>query len=144
MSTCDTVACDRPVYKMPAVKAEVIRDHLLALKLGVEVFLEFPSEGSRVRHGVYISDVSAATRSPAQLGLSRGASIYYQDDTFQIIQITFQGDKTAALVTEVIEDLVYAPIFDGYHERDYTMTSEYLNRAEYRTYDFTFRKIQTQ
>lgn len=129
----------------PLITSEEITLYLKAMKLGVEVFDEFPSDMQNVRHGVYINDPATINRSPYQLGVQYGANRYIAEDGMRIIQVTFQGDKLRDRVSRAIQDIVFNNVLlNGYHERDYTMGQVYLNRAEYRTYDFVFKRLEIQ
>lgn len=127
--------------------AEALRIVLRGYKscTGVEVFVEFPSDMEKARHGIYISDVATIERVPYQLAVRYGGNIYTVSDSFTIIYITFQGDGLKDTVTQAIQSLVYDNVlFDGYHERDYTVDDEFKNRAEYKTFDFVIKRIDFQ
>jgi len=118
---------------------------LIAAKTGFEVFDEFPHTMENVRHGIYVNDPAIGDRAPYGLALNYGGNIYVASDLMQIIIVTFQGDvnrdKAVLAVQNLVQDNV---LFDGYHERDYSMTQEYLNRAEYRTYSFDLKRLEFQ
>jgi hypothetical protein len=62
-----------------------------------------------------------------------------------IILVTFQGDINRDKAVDAIEGLVTDNVLlDGYHERDFTMEQTYVNRAEYRTYNFELKRIEIQ
>lgn len=127
---------------LPLITSEIVASVLKAQKLGVEVFTEFPSDMENVRHGIYIDDPATADRGPYKLGVQRCGDIYIATDGMRIIVVTFQGDVRRDRAVEAVEDLCNDPIMDGYHERSYTQDQEYLNRAEYRTYDFTLKRLE--
>jgi hypothetical protein len=130
---------------LPIVTKEALVTWLKGKVSGVEVFSEFPSEMKTVRHGVYVSDVLTTSRSPYQLAIQNGNHIYIARDTVTIIFVTFQGDKKGDTVTGAITGIPLDDVLlDGYHERDFTMSEQNLNRAEYRTYDFEFNRIEIQ
>lgn len=126
----------------PLISSESVAAVLKAQKLGVEVFTEFPSDMENVRYGVYIDDPATQDRSPYQLGVRRCGDIYIASDGMRIIVVTYQGDNKRDRIVEAIEDLCNDPIMDGYHERDYVQDEQYMNRAEYRTYDFTLKRLE--
>ena len=111
----------------------------------VEIFDEFPQETENVRNGVYVSGVSVVSRIPYQLGIQTGAHIYTSTDNFQIIYVTYQGDEyqdsTALSIQELVEN---NELMNGYHQRDFTVEERFVNRAEYRTYDFSLNRIEFQ
>lgn len=127
---------------LPLITSEEVATVLKSQKLGVEVFTEFPSDMENVRHGIYIDDPATADRSPYQLGVRRCGDIYIASDSMRIIVVSFQGDVRRDRAVEAVEDLCNDPIMDGYHERSYVQDQQYLNRAEYRTYDFTLRRLE--
>ena len=111
----------------------------------MEVFDEFPSDMKNVRHGIYVNDPATTDKSPYALAINYGGNIYTVSDSTRIILVTFQGDDKRDKAVEVITSMVQDnELLDGYHERDFTMNEEYLNRAEYRTYDFTLKRIEIQ
>jgi hypothetical protein len=130
---------------LPLFTVEQVRDVLKKKKLGMEIFDEFPSDMKNVRHGIYIDDPATDNRVPYQLAINYGNNIYIADDTIRIILVSFQGDKLRAKATEAITSLVTDNVlFNGYHQRDFSMATDFLNRAEYRTYDFTLSRIELQ
>ena len=130
---------------MPTVTSQAITAWLKSQDLGLEVFDEFPTDMMNVRHGVYVNDPATSDRSPYQLGITTGGWIYTASDAFRIVMVTFQGDIRRDKASEAIQNIVNSnDLLDGYHERDYTMSQEYLNRAEYRTYDFVVKRLEFQ
>ena len=118
---------------------------LKSKKLGVEVFSEFPQDMEKARHGIYVDDPATSERTPYALAIHTGSNIYNCIDSMRIIFVTFQGDKNMSRGVEAITSLVTDDVtMDGYHERDYTMSQEYVNRAEYRVYDFSLKRIELQ
>jgi hypothetical protein len=129
----------------PLVTSAEVTAWLKAKKTGFEVFDDFPTDMKNVRHGIYVNDPSTSDRQPYRLGVQNGAHIYTCVDAMRIILITFQGDKNRDKAVDAITGMVFDDEFlDGYHERDWSMDQEYLNRAEYRTYDFELKRIETQ
>ena len=111
----------------------------------VEVFTEFPADMRKARHGIYISDVAVSSRLPYSLAVNYGGNIYIATDSFEILLVSFQGDNLKELVTEAIQSIVYDNVLlDGYHERDYSTTDSYLNRAEYKIFDFDLKRMEIQ
>jgi hypothetical protein len=130
---------------LPTVTKEALVTWLKGRVSGVEVFSEFPSEMKNVRHGVYVSDVVTTNRSPYQLAIQNGSHIYIASDSVSIIFVTFQGDKKSDTVMSAITSIPLDNVLlDGYHQRDFSMSEENLNRAEYRTYDFELNRIEIQ
>lgn len=130
---------------LPLVTQAQICALLKSKKLGVEVFSEFPQDMEKARHGIYVDEPATSERSPYALAINIGNNIYTCVDSVRIIFVTFQGDKNTSIGTEAITSLVTDDVLmDGYHERNYTMSQEYVNRAEYRVYDFQLKRIEFQ
>lgn len=111
----------------------------------VEIMTEFPSDITKARSGLYISDVAVVDRSPYQLAVNYGGNIYIISESFTITYATFQGDALKDQISGAVQDLVYNNVlFDGYHERDYTVTETFENRAEYKTFEFLIKRIDFQ
>lgn len=111
----------------------------------VEIMTEFPSDMTKARGGIYVGDVAIVDRSPYQLAVNYGGNIYIISESFTIMYITFQGDALKSEVSSAIQDLVYDNVlFDGYHERDYTVSDSFENRAEYKTFEFLIKRIDFQ
>jgi hypothetical protein len=111
----------------------------------VEIMTEFPSDMTKARSGIYISDVAVVDRSPYQLAVNYGGNIYIISESFTITYTSFQGDALKDQVSGAIQDLVYDNVlFDGYHERDYTVSDSFENRAEYKTFEFLIKRIDFQ
>jgi hypothetical protein len=129
----------------PLITSEDVTSYLKQQVNGVEFFDEFPTDMKNVRHGVYINDPATSERVPYRLGTQDESHIYTCVDAMRIIVVTFQGDKKRDEVIDAVTGIVANNILlDGYHERDFTMTQDYLNRAEYRTYDFELKRIEFQ
>ena len=125
--------------------ADVIAALKKILPKGIECFSEYPSDMKNVRYGIYVNDPTPQDRTPYQLGTQDGSHIYTMVENMSIIQVTFQDDKNKQAVSLAIQSLVEDNILmDGYHERNYTMTQSYLNRAEYRYYNFDLKRIEFQ
>lgn len=130
---------------LPLFNTDEVVTILKSKKLGVEVFSEFPQDREQTRHGIYVSDVSVTSRTPYQLGVQTGAHIYTSTDTMDIILVTFQGDKNKDKATLAIQELVENnELMDGYHQRDFTVEEQWLNRAEYKTFTFNLNRIEFQ
>lgn len=129
----------------PLVTSQQITDYLKSKVKGVEFFDEFPTDMKNVRHGVYINDPATSDRTPYRLGIQDESHIYTCVDAMRILVVTFQGDNRRDEIIDAITGIVGDnELLDGYHERNYTMDQEYLNRAEYRTYDFELKRIEFQ
>jgi hypothetical protein len=130
---------------VPTVTSDQITVWLKDQDLELEVFDEFPTDMTKARHGVYVNDPATIDRSPYQLGITTGGWIYTATDGFRIILVTFQGDNRRNKAVEAIQNIVNSEdLLEGYHERDYVMSQDYLNRAEYRTYDFSVKRMEFQ
>ncbi len=129
----------------PLVTSADVTAWLKAKKTGFEVFDDFPTDMKNVRHGIYVNDPATSERVPYRLGIQDESHIYTCVDAMRILVVTFQGDnKRDAAIDAVTGIVLDNELLDGYHERDYVMEQEYLNRAEYRTYDFELKRIETQ
>lgn len=130
---------------LPLFTSQQVTAYLLSKKLGIEVFDEFPQDKTQARYGVYVNDPAAGQRTPYSLAVRYGGNIYVVQDMMRIIYVTFQGDKNRDAMVNAIQSIVEDnTLLDGYHERDFTMNQEYVNRAEYRTYDFTLSRLEFQ
>jgi hypothetical protein len=130
---------------LPLITSQQITDYLLSKKLGIEVFDEFPQDKTQARYGVYVNDPAGGVRTPYSLAVRYGGNIYVVEDQMRIIYVTFQGDKKRDAMVDAIQSIVENnTLLDGYHERDFTMSQEYVNRAEYRTYDFILKRLEFQ
>lgn len=130
---------------LPLFTSDDITAWLKAKQLGMEVFDEFPQDMKKVRNGIYVNDPATTDRSPYSLAVNLGGNIYVASDAMRIILVTFQGDNKRDAASLAIQQLVEDNVlFDGYHERDFTQEQEYVNRAEYRTFDFTLKRLEFQ
>jgi hypothetical protein len=124
---------------------ETVIAALKTYKLGVELFGEFPQNNEAVRYGIYVSDVTTVDRNPYQLAVNYGGNIYMVSDAMDIIFVTFQGDKNKDRVLTALQGLVENNVLmDGYHQRDYTVDENWVNRAEYKTFSYTLKRIELQ
>ena len=129
----------------PLFTSKQVCEILKHKKLGVEVFDEFPQDMEKARHGIYVDSPATSDRTPYALAINIGNNIYTCVDKMTIIFVSFQGDKNLDKATSAITELVIDnELMDGYHERDYTMSSSFMNRAEYRVYDFSLKRIELQ
>jgi hypothetical protein len=129
----------------PLVTSADVTAWLKAKKTGFEVFDDFPTDMKNVRHGIYVNDPAVGARTLHKIAAQNGNNLYYTVDAMRIILVTFQGDNKRDLAVDAITGIVLDDEFlDGYHERDYQMTQAYLNRAEYRTYDFELTRLEIQ
>lgn len=127
---------------LPLITADQIIQELRSRRTGFEIFDEYPSDLETVRHGIYVDSPITRDRQPYQLAVSSGGSIYTVTDQVEILVISFQGDVNLRSAEQAVQDLVHSAILDGYHERDFYMDTGNLNRAEYRTYVFGFKRIE--
>jgi hypothetical protein len=129
----------------PLVTSAEVTAWLKAKKTGFEVFDDFPTDMKNVRHGIYVNDPAVGARTLHKIAAQNGNNLYYTVDAMRIILVTFQGDNKRDLAVDAITGIVLDDEFlDGYHERDYQMKQAYLNRAEYRTYDFELTRLEIQ
>jgi hypothetical protein len=125
------------------LSSEQVVTYIKNLVGDIEVFDEFPSDPEQVRSGIYVNDPAPAEREPYRLGIQTGSSIYTVTDAMRILLISFQGDNRRDQCETAISGIVAnTALMSGYHERDYTMEQQYINRAEYRTYDFSLKRIE--
>lgn len=128
----------------------------------IEIFQDFPTDTDVVRYGIYVTDVHTIDRTPYQLGIGRGGSIYHCIDNVQVLYVSFQDDQFNSQVNELISSLPYAykynstntsqvlsvdtqPYFsDGYHECNFTQELYYGPKSEKHTWTFQFHRIETQ
>jgi hypothetical protein len=130
---------------LPLFTSTQVCDALRSLNTGFEVFDEFPQTMENVRHGIYVNDPAIGDRTPYSLAVNYGGNIYVASDLMTIILVTFQGDVDRDKAVQAIQNLVADNVLlDGYHERDYDMTQDYINRAEYRTYTFNLKRLEFQ
>lgn len=124
---------------------------MIPKKYRIEVFLEYPSEIEVVRYGIYVSDVHTVERTPYQLGLQSGASIYHVKDQIKIVYISFQDDPHNIEVNGYISSLptyinpsTNLPLFDGYHERTFTQDVNYGTQAERHSWVYDLHRLEFQ
>lgn len=130
---------------LPTYSAQDILAKLRTYKLGIELFDDFPSQEGKVRYGLYCDDIKTEDRSPYALAVNYGGNIYIASDSFKLIFVTFQGDPNRNNTLFAIQDMVNDNVlFNGYHERTYTQTHTYVNRAEYHYYDFITKRMEFQ
>ena len=130
---------------LPLITTKDVAEYFKKLKTGFEVFQEYAVNKENNRRGIYINDPSESDRTPYKLGLNYGSNIYESTDQMFIILVTFQDDKDKQKVEKAITDIINDDVLlNGYHRRTYTMSQEYLNRAEYRTYSFNLTRLEFQ
>jgi hypothetical protein len=141
----------------PLITQEQIVEALKASMVtswNMPVYGEFPSDPTAVRFGLYAGEVVTTDRNPngtVGLGVTLGSNVYNAKDQFDIVYISFQDDSNAYAVGGAISQLVTytaagatAPLFNGYHERDFTQTLEYgPNRVKY-TWTFNLVRLEFQ
>ena len=131
-----------------AVKASMISSW------NMPVYGEFPSDQSAVRFGLYIGEVFTTDRNPngtVGLGVTLGSNVYNAKDQFEIVYISFQDDTNANAVNGLISQLVTyivpstgLPLFNGYHERDFSQQLEYGPNREKYTWTFNLTRLEFQ
>lgn len=114
----------------------------------VPIYDEFPSDESKVRYGLYVSNVHTSGRTVNQLGVQYCGAYYNADDSFEIIYVSFQQDPYEQDIVNIISNLVTyqvdgAQLFDGYFSRTYSLESEYgPTRAEVFTWNFILTRLE--
>lgn len=109
----------------------------------IEISDEYPSDDTIVRYGVFVDDVSVIDKTPYQLGVQYGGSIYTVTDSFQILYVGIQNDIRTDSITNAIQNLASnLVLMNGYHEMDYTQDMIIGNRSEKRTYTFTLKRLE--
>lgn len=109
----------------------------------IEISDEYPSDDSIIRYGVFVDDVSTTDKTPYQLGVQYGGSIYTVTDTFQVLYIGIQNDINTNNICNAIQNLSSnLTLMNGYHEMDFTQDMVIGNRSEKRTYTFTLKRLE--
>jgi len=128
---------------LPAVTKTQLIDYLKSKQLGVEIFDEIPTDETNVRHGIYVSNPMIASISTPVSGFKACGNVTIAVDNFDIVVVSFQDDDRLSQVADVITDLPYATILGEYSDVKYSVTRNYLNRAEYRSYSFELERLDT-
>ena len=139
---------------MPYIDTVAIRDVLrleFPLTSDVPIFDEFPSDEEIVRYGLYVSAVYTTSRTPYQLGVHNGGSIYTALDQFNVVFVSFQTDPKKERVNAAIAGLVTYKLpttdiafLDGYFERDFVQNLEYKTQLEKYNYTFQLKRLEFQ
>ena len=109
----------------------------------IEISDEYPSDDTIVRYGVFVDDVSTIDKTPYQLGVQYGGSIYTVTDSFAILYVGIQNDIRTDSITNAIQNLSSnLVLMNGYHEIDFTQDMVIGNRSEKRTYTFTLKRLE--
>jgi hypothetical protein len=118
---------------------KVVADNLVPI---VEVSGTYPSVDDIVPYGIYVDDVSTASREAYQLGIQPCGSIYTMTDQFQILFVSIQDDPKWVFIEERIQELsADSAFFSGYHEVTFTQNVVVGNRSEKRTYTFNLKRL---
>lgn len=109
----------------------------------IEISDEYPSDDAIIRYGVFVDDVTSEDKSPYQLGVQYGGSIYIVTDAFQILYVGIQNDVNTNSITDAIQNLSSnLTLMNGYHEIDFVQDVVIGNRSEKRTYTFTLKRLE--
>ena len=109
----------------------------------IEISDEFPSDDAIIRYGVFVDDVSTVDKTPYQLGVQYGGSIYTVTDTFVVLYVGIQNDINTDSICNAIQNLSSnLTLMNGYHEMDFTQDMVIGNRSEKRTYTFTLKRLE--
>lgn len=109
----------------------------------IEISDEFPSDDAIIRYGVFVDDVSTTDKTPYQLGVQYGGSIYTVTDTFAVLYVGIQNDINSDNICNAIQNLSSnLTLMNGYHEMSFTQDMTIGNRSEKRTYTFTLKRLE--
>ena len=109
----------------------------------IEISDEFPSDDTIIRYGIFVDDVSVIDKTPYQLGVQYGGSIYTVTDSFVVLYVGIQNDIRTDSIVNAIQNLSSnLVLMNGYHEMDYTLDMVIGNRSEKRTYTFTLKRLE--
>lgn len=121
----------------------VLRNTIPVVTPRIEISDEFPSDDGIIRYGVFVDDVSTTDKTPYQLGVQYGGSIYTVTDTFAVLYVGIQNDINTDSICNAIQNLSSnLALMNGYHEMDFTQDMVIGNRAEKRTYTFTLKRLE--
>lgn len=109
-------------------------------KLGVELFTEFPTDETNVRHGVYVSSPMITSFEPTIRAFGACGSKGDLVEQLTILVISFQDDIKLGHVADAITDIPFSELREGFIDVVFDVDRNYQNRAEYRTYNFTFKR----
>jgi hypothetical protein len=112
---------------------------------------DWASDDDIVRFGIYISDIVTTSRTPNQLALSTGGSIYNAVDEFYIAYISFQQDPRLDEVRDMISSLVTQNVpgtalqfMNGYFDRSYQEVLNYGPQRQRYTWTFKLTRLEFQ
>ena len=109
----------------------------------IEISDEYPSDDTIIRYGIFVDDVSVIDKTPYQLGVQYGGSIYTVTDSFVVLYVGIQNDIRTDSIVNAIQNLSSnLVLMNGYHEMDYTLDMVIGNRSEKRTYTFTLKRLE--
>lgn len=129
---------------LPAITKTQLIEHLKSKLSGVEIFGEIPTDETNVRHGVYVSNPMIDSITTPVSGFNACGNVTIATDTFDIVVVSFQDDDRLSQIADTITDLPYATILGEYSDVTYSTTRNYLNRAEYRVYEFKLERLDLQ
>jgi hypothetical protein len=118
----------------PKVTKKQIIDYLKSKKLGVEIFDEYPTDKTNVRHGIYVSN--PMVQSTTVFLQSTCGSMYEIKEEVDVLFVSIQDDLRLEPAADAITDIPISTIADSFVDIIFTTDREYLNRAEYRSYKF--------
>lgn len=121
----------------------VLRATIPTVTPRIEISDEYPSDDTIVRYGIFVDDVSTTDKTPYQLGVQYGGSIYTVTDTFGVLYVGIQNDIRTDSICNAIQNLSSnLTLINGYHEIDFTQDMVIGNRSEKRTYTFTLKRLE--
>ena len=132
---------------LPLVNKTKIATHLKEVaKLQtpiIEVSEVYPSDDSTVAYGIYVDECFETSRTVNQLGVQSCASMYDAVDQFNIMFISYQGDKKAPVILNTINELAgNVSFFDGYTSVEYTHDVTIGNKSEIHIYTFNLTRLE--
>lgn len=122
---------------LPNITHEDIREFIIGQKPECEVFLNYPSDITKVSSGIYVNKPIIVGRSIITKGFGSCGTISDVTEEFNVLWIGTQHDKSMDISSDIITNLPYADILKGYHDISYTLSREYGASSEIRTYTFT-------
>ena len=123
----------------PITTKQTVVDYLKKQKLDIEVFDEMPTDKTNVRHGIYVSNFMIASTSIQSQGFGCGQVTNVVEE-LEILLVSVQDDKKLLPADHAITEIPNTLI--GYSSITFNTEREYLNRAEYRSYNFELNRIE--
>jgi hypothetical protein len=123
----------------PITTKQTVVDYLKKQKLDIEVFDEMPTDKTNVRHGIYVSNFMIASTSVQSQGFGCGQVTNVVEE-LEILLVSVQDDKKLLPADDAITEIPKTLV--GYSSITFTVGLEFLNRAEYRTYNFDLNRIE--